>query len=241
MNAKSLSVTLVTPKPGGGLVVLDRILSETRSDFTVFPEGFLHSDELGEACRMIARHGKWAVLGMDDHRIQGGKFQTGIIVNPRGEIIGEHTKTSNGRQAFEAGWSTGDSIEVIETEFGKLGLCVCYEIFFPEVSRVLALKGAELIINLIGTPMFDKKWVCKWTSLGSARASENRLFFAGCSHSGDGIPLAFTYAPDGECISLSRGEEESITVELDNQIKYHFSDHYWTQRKPELYARIVEE
>lgn len=230
---------LVVAEPGKQIHQLKRFLKTDGVDVFLFPEDFLQSDQMHEACRIVEANGKWAVIGVDDRRDKEKKYSTAIVIGPDGCIVGEHRKTSIGTVGEERGYSRGDSIEVIETDFGLIGVSICYELFFPEVSRVYALKGARIIFNPIGVGMFGEKQFLAWNSLASARASENNVFVAGCSHFNEAIPIAFAYAPDGECLTQSKNEKGLIKTTLELN-KYPAEDKKMSRRRPELYGILTE-
>ena len=178
------------------------------------------------------------MTGIDDYRYSGKKYETAIIIDPSGDIVGEHKKTSLTDYEIENGYCQGDSIKVIDTVFGKIGIAICYEIHFPEVSRIYALQGAKFIFNPVGTGMWHEHQYEQWNSIARARASENGVFVLGCSHFNNTIPFAFAYTTNGECLVKSREVNRVVYVSLDldkYQIKKNFS-----QRRPELYNDITK-
>ncbi len=75
------------------------------------------------------------------------KYNGGILINRQGEIIAT-TKKSN-LWHFDHKWlESGDIADVVDTEFGKIGLMICADGRAPEIPRILALRGAEIIIDL---------------------------------------------------------------------------------------------
>jgi len=236
MKDNQIKIGLVVAQPSKDIDELKRFISNDGAEFFLFPERLLHSDDLEEACRLAKVSGKWLATGMDDRRQGGKKFETAIIIDPSGNTVGEHKKTSITKSEVRNGYSRGDSISVIETKIGKVGLSICYEIHFPEISRIYALQGASIILNPIGTGMWHEQQFKQWTSIASARASENEVYVLGCSHFNNAIPLAFAYDPYGNCLVLSREANRliSVTVDLSKQGEKKFS-----QRRPELYGELV--
>lgn len=206
----------------------------------LFPEGYLHSENLTSAQEVAKDNKKWLVTGVDDFRESKNKFETALIINPKGEIVGEHKKTSLTEYEIKHGYSRGDSIEVIDTDFGKVGITICYEIHFPEISRVYALQGARIIFNTIGTGMWNEKQYRLWNSVAQTRASENKAYVFGCSHFNDAIPVAFAYAPDGECLVQARDCNRLIKVGVDLDKFPIEGFNNFKQRRPELYEVIGE-
>ncbi len=73
-------------------------------------------------------------------------FNTGMIISRQGEIVGRYQKT---HLPSNEGWivSPGTNYSVFETDFGKVGILICYDMHFPEPCRILALRGAEIVFN----------------------------------------------------------------------------------------------
>ena len=174
---------------------------------------------------------------MEDRGTGGKKYKHAVIVNPRGEIVGQHQKTSLTYDELSKGFTNGGSIQAIDTEFGTVGISICYEMHFPEVARTYALQGAKLIFNPVGTGMWQETQFQAWTAVGRTRASENGIFTVGCSHQNDAVPFAYAYAPDGTCLVEARDANRMATVTIDlSQCFGMFLEH----RQPHLYGKLVE-
>jgi predicted amidohydrolase len=72
-------------------------------------------------------------------------YAVAVLIGPDGKLQGKYRKTSLTAGEREMGLAPGDSYPVFPTRFGKVGLMVCYDGFFPEVTRHLAENGAEVI------------------------------------------------------------------------------------------------
>ncbi|MGZ8920971.1 MAG: carbon-nitrogen hydrolase family protein, partial [Limisphaerales bacterium] len=91
-------------------------------------------------------------------------YNTAILVGRDGKLVGKYRKTHLPREEWEAGITPGDEYPVFETDFGKVGLIICWDVQFPEPSRAMARKGAEVLLLPI--------WGGNET-LAKARAIEN--------------------------------------------------------------------
>jgi predicted amidohydrolase len=69
----------------------------------------------------------------------------------------------------------GYNLPVFETEMGKLGIIICYDIYFPEITRLLSLKGAKLIVCISASPSTRRGF---FEALTVARAMENTAFLS---------------------------------------------------------------
>lgn len=94
-------------------------------------------------------------------------YNTAVLLGPEGSLIGKYRKVCLPHGEVEKGIAPGKDYPVFDTKFGKVGLMVCYDGFFPEVARELANRGAEVIAWPV--------WGCN-PLLAQARASENRVF-----------------------------------------------------------------
>jgi len=78
--------------------------------------------------------------------LEGNKaFNSALVYGPDGDLLGQYRKTHLAL-GEEDSIAEGNSLEPIETPFGKLGIFICYDINFPEITRCYELKGAELLL-----------------------------------------------------------------------------------------------
>ena len=85
--------------------------------------------------------------------------------------------------------------------------------------------------------MWDEAQFKVWNAIARARASENNVFVVGCSHFNDHIPIAFAYAPSGECLVSSREKNSMVPVVL--RLAKHKTGMDFDQRRPELYSDLI--
>ena len=94
-------------------------------------------------------------------------YNTAILINRQGELQGKYRKVSLPREEIEGGIVPGDQFPVFDTDFGKIGMMICWDVTFPEAARALAANGAEIIFLPI--------WGGNFT-LAQARAIENQVY-----------------------------------------------------------------
>jgi predicted amidohydrolase len=123
----------------------------------------------GELAR---KHGLYVVAGLlerDGHIV----YNSAALLGPDGQLVGKYRKTCLPRSEVEWGICPGHEYPVFETRFGKLGMMICYDGFFPEVARELANRGAEVIAWPV--------WGCN-PLLARARACENHVYLVSSTY-----------------------------------------------------------
>ena len=109
------------------------------------------------------------LLERDGHLV----YNVAVLIGPDGKIIGKYRKVSLPRGEVEGGIAPGSEYPVFQTKFGKVGLMVCYDGFFPEVARELSNRGAEVIAWPV--------WGCN-PQLAAARACENHVYLVSSTY-----------------------------------------------------------
>ena len=178
------------------------------------------------------------VISIFEKSTSGKFYNTAIVINEEGEIIGKYRKSHipscleyNEKYYFSKG-DTG--FQVIDTSVGKLGILICYDQWFPEAARALALKGAELILipTAIGFCTTDSKQEQKeqleaWKIIQRSHAIANGIHIATCNRVGfesktpsseTGIDFwgnSFVCGPFGKIISHLEQQEDIVHVNID--------------------------
>jgi len=165
------------------------------------------TNKLGEITKVT---GCYIIAGLIERAQNDTLYNTAIFLGPDG-LIGKYRKKHLWNT--EKAWCTpGDTkYRVFETEFGNVGIMIGYDGFFPEVSRILACLGADLIA-----------WPCKWSNQAYARhicqcrALENRTFVIaanriGKEYSEEYVGQSMIVNPIGEVLSISSSDREEYT------------------------------
>ena len=207
---------------------------EKGADLVIFPElsltGYLTRDltyDLAEAIpgpsinslEQVARREKLhMVFGMLEHseKARGVIYNTAVLLGPKG-FVGKYRKMHlPTHSVFEEKryFRPGYQLPVFETDIGNLGLIICYDIFFPEISRLLRLKGAQLITCISASPAVRRKFFEVFTV---ARAMENTVFLAYTNLVGveDGLQFwggSRIIAPNGHIVTQAKYDEEDLVT-----------------------------
>ena len=130
-------------------------------------------------------------------------YCTAILLGRDGKLKGKYRKVSIPNEEFHGGITPGDSFSsVFDTDFGKIGIMICLDVFFPEAARMLALQGAEVIFLPI--------WGGNLT-LFRARAIENQIYLVTSSYDSEtGI-----FDKTGKLMAEADEESPVAMVEVD--------------------------
>lgn len=134
-------------------------------------------------------------------------YNTAVLIDREGNLVGKYRKVYLPREEVEKGLTPGNSYPVFQTDFGKVGLMICYDVFFSDPARALAAQGAEMILMPI--------WGGDET-LAKARAIENKVFLVA---SGYDHPT-YVMDPDGERLSEAREEGKAARATVDLNRRY---------------------
>jgi len=233
-----------------------RLASSKGIEVLCFPEGFLDSHKSVEKLLELAKDcGIWVVTGYDEMGETEEGFQSAIIVNDQGRIVGKHKKTYLSTSEIEDRRTVGDKLDVFNTEFGKFGVVICAEILCPEVTRVLCLKGAEIIFHPVGVGMDNQLQYDSWKSLIQVRAIENILYFVVSTHDkasrrtkdGTSRPLGLIVNSGGKILAEAKNSKLiSAVLDLSKRDEdarkgafYGSFSNRISRRRPELYSVLA--
>ena len=162
-------------------------------DNSCFPQ-FAESAE-GETFQFLsdlAREGKRYVIGGSIPEFDNGKiYNTSFVFDRRGKLIGRHRKIHlfdidvKGGQYFKESdvLTPGSEITVFDTEFGKMGVCICFDIRFPDLFIKMREAGAKMVFIPAAFNMTTGP--AHWETLFRSRALDQQIYVLGCSPARD--------------------------------------------------------
>ena len=173
------------------------------------------------------------------------------IMGPRGDLIARYRKahlwlTEN--QTFKR----GSDLCIFETEFGKVGSTICYDIMYPEYFRAIAAKDAGIITHSTGMVTTEDCDRFGWDSefyndVVRVRAWENQVYVPSCNRCGNDM---FLYFLANSCVGTpwgtlagKLGDAEGtlvVTTEFDRLKDWQKIAPYWEDRRPELYKNLLD-
>lgn len=190
--------------------------------------------------------GIWIVFGMDENR-SGKLYNSAILVNPQGHIVGHYSKVHLQNWMRASGVNPGDDFPVWDIVIGgvkvKLGIEICYDIQHPESTLELVLGGAEVVLNPYCTNDFARPLL---EHLYQTRALENAVFiarvdFAAPHNNGSSALFDFEGVTQGKL-----GAVEGVLVEDLNLTELRHYRAKWNPvygpayRIPSAYKRITK-
>ncbi len=257
-----------------GLSWLEKAVHEYEAELVVFPEtvttGYETGLDAGQLWDLVdgapgritqAIQAKAKELGVHvvwpSYRRAGERgmvYNSAILIGSDGEIAGIYDKTHPApwERQDGGGWVlVGDHADVFKTPLGDIGMIICYDGDFPELSRLLAVKGAEIIIRVAAL----QRSYDIWYITNAARAYDNHVYLLASNLIGPdaggnyGFGHSMILNPIAWRLAQARGTEEIIAARLDpDPMRYitHGSkslqnfDHL-EDRNLELYEGILKE
>lgn len=252
----------------GNLDGMERFIREAgnnKADILCFPELSISGYSLNQppkiyspglfnetAARMgdLSRAYNLIILAGMIEGTERGAFISHIISGPHG-IIGIYRKSHLSPQEQKI-YKAGDKIDVFGFDDLVFGIQLCYEAHFPEISTIMALKGADMIFIPHASPRGNPEQKTEsWMRHLTARAFDNSTYILACNQVGrtdEGFSfpgVAVIVHPSGNILQSYAGEEEKMIIaELKGQdleeIRNHRMKYFLPHRRPELYRNIYK-
>jgi predicted amidohydrolase len=207
---------------------------EQGADLVIFPElsltGYVVRDQIYELAETVPgpsveriealakKTGMHIIFGMPElsEKTKATIFNTAVLISPEG-FVGKYRKmylpthsVFEEKRYFRPGYQTAS----FKTDLGNIGLCICYDIFFPEVLRLTRLQGAQLIVCISASPAVRRGY---FEVLTVARALENTAYLAYVNLAGveDGLQFwggSRLVSPTGDVVAKAKYDEEDLIM-----------------------------
>jgi predicted amidohydrolase len=187
-------------------------------------------------CRNLARKLRlWMCIAFME-KTKRAIYNSAILISSTGKIAGHYRKTHETKDVLaQMPYTLGDDLPVFRTPWGKVGILICHDRWYPENARTLRMKGAELILNPTATAVFNPchKYHDIHRCVQRSLAYVNGLFWASCNsanHGGHGVVIA----PDGNVIAEGSSQQAIVIADLDP--RSHSRYDFISNLKPRLYS-----
>jgi predicted amidohydrolase len=201
------------------------------------------------AMRKIARRLKMILICPIFERDEDAFYSTAFVIDESGEIIGRYRKVHVPQLPLweeRSYFSPGSEFPVFETKYGVIGVQICWDIFFPEAARVLALKGAQLIFTPTASAFYASHE--KWDRAAAASAHANGIYIFRVNRVGkedkqEFYGRSFCVGPYGDFVGRPSGHSEGVvlaSVDLSEVERARNTWPFLQDRKVESYREIVE-
>ena len=229
-----------------GLMIAESV--KKNADFIILPEMFncpysndkfieygeeeQDSYTLNAISKLASENNVYILAGSIPERENDRLYNTSYLFDKKGSVIGKHRKMHlfdidvKDRITFKESdvLTAGNKVSVVETEIGKIGIGICYDVRFPELARIMVEKGALILFypgafNMTTGP-------AHWELLFRSRAVDNQVFCVGVAPALNMDASYHSYGhsivvnPWGEVLTEASEKEELIICEIDlNEIK----------------------
>lgn len=230
---RSLELAAAAANGGANLIVLPE-LSNCGYFFSSRKDAFDHAEAVPDGPSLRAwidfagRYQVYLAAGLNE--IDGAQlFNTAVLLGPDG-FIGKYRKAHlwNLEKLWFTPGNTG--FPVFETPIGRIGMLICWDIWFPEVPRILSQQGADIICSLNNwvwtpPPLFDDAGRCMASYLTMTAAHVNNVFIAAASRIGEERDARYLGCsliagtngwPIGKVASANRQEILFADIDLSN-------------------------
>jgi len=164
------------------------------------------TDLLSEKAR---RHRTWAAISLHEVDECGHVYNTAVLIDREGVIVGKYRKTHLSMNETQQGVVPGDEYVVVDTDFGRIGLLICWDYWFPEPARILSLRGAEIILLPIAGDGVPEHW----DAVSRARAMDNGVYLIASATVGDTPSCIIN--PEGKVLARTTGNFDYVVREID--------------------------
>jgi len=163
-------------------------------------------------CQLAKEHNIWLIPGSLYEKCGDEIFNTTSVINNQGEVIQRYRKMYP-FSPYEQGISAGQDFVVFDVPQGKIGIAICYDLWFPEVARQMVCMGAEVLIYPTLTGTIDRPLELV---LAQSTAITNQSYVFTVNAAGDiGYGQSIAVGPEGNIIYLAGSGTEIIPIEVD--------------------------
>jgi predicted amidohydrolase len=163
--------------------------------------------------QMAVKHKIWILPGSVFHKVEDKIYNTASVIDPQGNVVARYRKMFP-FYPYEVGVTPGHEFCVFDVpKVGRFGVSICYDMWFPETTRTLAVMGAEVILHPTLTGTIDREIEL---SIARSSAAINQCYFFdinGLDAGGSGRSIVC--GPEGRVLYQADNNEEMIPIEIN--------------------------
>ena len=240
----------VKQSPSVDLVILPELITtgyECGELFYELADPFPGGESIQLVSKLAREHKTHIMFGFaeEDNSIKGVLYNSVALVDATGTALGVYRKVHlfGGEMVY---FRPGCEYPLFRTAIGNIGIFICWDTLFPEVARIYALQGADLLAVATN---WEKPFEKEWDFMTSARAFDNTLHLAAANRIGFDKTLGFfghsrILDPLGAVIcSLDEEIEAVASARIDLDRTRQLRKEYWTQlrdRRPDTFGLLAQ-
>lgn len=239
-------------KEGADLVFFPEAYQYANDSITVFDHEKLMrlNTEWKERCAALAKKYNAYLVPWDYEYTDGKTYNSSYILDRNGVEIGRYRKvhlTRGEQDGFEL--TGGDSFPVFQLDFGKVGIMICWDNYFPESARSLYNNGAELVLY----PLYGDTLIPMWELKLRTRAADNFMYIASSQIGNASGVFTGIASPDGDILVRLESKACHTVFEIDvgREVVAHtngnpkypekLKDYVERCRRPDAYGAVFKE
>lgn len=238
---------------GASMICFQELFTTHWFPADIDPENFRLAEEVPgpttEIMQELARkNGIVLVLPLFEKNSLGACFNTAVVIDADGSLLGKYRKVHVPQLPLweeRAYFQPGDlGFPVFTTRYGKIGIQICWDNFFPEGTRILALKGAQVIFSPTAAALESHQ---KWEKAICANAAASGVFVFRVNRVGKEAKQnfygkSFCATPEGDLADQASGAIEGVVLAAIDLSEIGRTRRVWTflrDRRPEVYGELV--
>jgi N-carbamoylputrescine amidase len=250
---KARSLAHIAAEGGAKIICFQELFTTHWFPADINPENFQLAEEIPGPTtelmqEMAQKTGTVFVLSLFEKALEGSYFNTAAVIDANGEIVGKYRKVHVPQIPWweeKAYFHPGDlGFPVFDTRYGILGVQICWDNFFPEGCRILALKGAQVIFSPTAAALDSHR---KWERVICANAATSGVYIFRVNRVGKEAKQnfygkSFCATPEGELVDQPSGAHEGVVMAQIDLLEIERTRRIWTflrDRRPEVYGELL--
>jgi N-carbamoylputrescine amidase len=251
---KAQRMARIAAEQGARLICFPELFSTPWFPADIRAENFSLAEEIpgptAETMQELARELEAVlILPFFEKTATGKYFNTALVVDADGEIAGKYRKIHVPQIPLweeKAYFAPGDlGFPVFETRYARVGVQICWDNFFPEGTRILSLKGAQVVFAPTAAAFASQE---KWARAICANAAFNGIYLFRVNRVGKEAKQhfygrSFCASPEGDLIDGASGVQEGVVLSEMDLSEIELTRRVWTflrDRRPEVYGDLVK-